>query len=288
MTGKHVQPVPEGQAQPRRSGLAVGLTVLTALLCIAVLFLSARRHRDQVIRAQIEERLASFEGYLAAGEPLPIDPADLETVPLDPPRTVGPVSLRPPSDAWQLGARVVELAGMRYVVDSIANAELRAEFLQPLDAPWQAGLVEAIRQSPFLQAPERGTDRALVEHLFSAGVGVVRDDVARPRQPVSVAQSAFELLRVRCESRQLGRGNWHAPRPVSLPNFSGWIDPATEERPIVSVLILQGGNVIAEVIISRTDGRLDAESLAALNARWWTMLVGVQGPASAGAGGARN
>jgi hypothetical protein len=96
-----------------------------------------------------------------------------------------------------------------------------------------------------------------------------------------LAQRAYERLRVRCESPQLGQGQWRQPHAVTLPNFRGWVDLATEERPIVSVLIFEGNEVIAEAVVSRTDGRGDGVSVEELNRRWWTMLAGVQGPAPA-------
>jgi hypothetical protein len=280
MTGKHVKPSAEGEAQPKRSGLALGLSLLTLLLCVAVLFLSANRHRDKAVRAQIEARAAELVGYAALAEPvqIPLEPE----IELSEARVVGAVRLRPPSDAWALGESTVAIAGVRYQLGVISNAFLRVEFLCPAEADWGAGLREAIQASPYLELPTRHGERALVDMLFSTGIEEVQEHVARPRQRISLAETAFETLRVRCESPQIGRGRWRAPRPVALPGFTGYVELATEERPVVSVLIFDMNKVIAEAIVSRVDRDTDEDALAELNERWWEMLYGVEGSAARG------
>ncbi len=280
MTGKHVKPSAEGEAQTKRSGLALGLSLLTLLLCVAVLFLSANRHRDQAVRAQIGARAADLVGYgsVAAPVQIPLEPG----IELGEPRLVGAVRLRPPSDAWALGESTVSIGGVRYQLAAISNAFLRAEFLSPAQADWGAGLRQAIQASPYLELPPRHDERALVDMLFSTGIAEVQEHVARPRQRISLAEAAFETLRVRCESPQIGRGRWRAPRPVALPGFTGYVELATEERPVVSVLIFDQNTVIAEAIVSRVDRGTDEVALAELNQRWWEMLYGVEGPAARG------
>ncbi|MCK4871164.1 MAG: hypothetical protein KAS72_00405 [Phycisphaerales bacterium] len=272
MTGKHVRPVQNGETQPRRASLAIGLALLTGVLCLAVLLLSGKRRGDLAIRQQLAEVAEQLAAYGPMGEPIILD-GDYAVQSLL--VTHGPLRFHLPSGYAFPRKTHEQVAGIDYVVAHTSKGNVAASYGMASGGEWQMGLVERLTEYG-LEPPTRLGDRGVAEYVLSHDAAMLADQVQRPRHPVRIAQQMAFVLSIRGERLP---GLTH-PRPFALGDMRGFVQEATADAPSVYAIVFIGNWVAAEMRVYRA-GRLDqAWSVDDLNEAWPALVSGIERPAS--------
>jgi hypothetical protein len=187
VTGKHVEEVARGGPPQRRTGLAVGLAVLTGVLCVAVLILSGQRRAAVQARALLSETADVLQMY---------GPVEVEVLRPDyiPPN--GPVETIPPLH-WQLPAeyRLMvsgpnEADGVDFIAAKASTSQgITAEYWLAADGQWQTRVNHVLEELDLdLDLPSDMGDRGIVEYLLGFNAEGLRDQIARVREPVRKAE----------------------------------------------------------------------------------------------------